>query len=406
MKNSVFKETTLSDRERKNLQILDVISKNGSVSRTEITRVTGLNIVTVSHYVDHYIKQGLVYEKGYDVSSGGRKPTLVELNPKKFLVIGVEVGPQIIRGVVTDLVANPVIKIEKQRPQGLMEEVIMTAIEVIRELIQSPEVDKEKLKGIGMGISGIIDVTSGIIRDTDDLRGSTSTSYSAIKSKIEREFGLPVYLGNDATVATYGEKWLSLEHDVENVIYVYSDVGCGIIIKGEIYTGSGGSAGEVQINLDLPELKEVDITPPTLLRGMGGTDSGITQMGKNIVLSKRSSKIYDMVNGDVSKVNMDIVIKAAKEGDDEANRIVNLAALNMGIRIAYLINLFNPEIVVVGGGVEKAGEFFMSKVKRVIKGAAYEEPYSMVKILASRLGENAVCLGSSLLVVKEVFIAM
>ena len=133
-KGSVFRDDVLSDRERKNLSILDVIRRKGPISRTDISRNTGLNIVTVSHYVDNYVKRGLVFEKGCDISSGGRKPTLVELNYKAFYIVGVDVGPEKIVGAVTDLAANVVGKIVKPRPQGQMDEVLTKTTELIREL--------------------------------------------------------------------------------------------------------------------------------------------------------------------------------------------------------------------------------------------------------------------------------
>ena len=93
----LFRDYVLSGRERKNLAILDTIRKRGPISRTEVTRLTGLNIVTVSHYVDNYVRLGLVYEKGYAVSTGGRKPTLVELNSKAFYVVGWMSAPPTLR---------------------------------------------------------------------------------------------------------------------------------------------------------------------------------------------------------------------------------------------------------------------------------------------------------------------
>ncbi|MFH1645307.1 MAG: winged helix-turn-helix domain-containing protein, partial [Candidatus Omnitrophota bacterium] len=93
IRQTLFRDQILSDRERKNLAILDVIRKSGPITRTEISKFTKLNIVTVSNYVNNYIEKGLVVEKGFDVSTGGRKPTLVELNASIGYAIGVDIGP-------------------------------------------------------------------------------------------------------------------------------------------------------------------------------------------------------------------------------------------------------------------------------------------------------------------------
>lgn len=112
MKGALFKDQILSDRERKNLDILEVIRRYGPVTRTEISRITKYNIVTVSNYVNNYVKKDLVVEKGLDISSGGRKPTLVELNSRNCFVIGIDIGPGNIIAALTDLSLNMITKLK------------------------------------------------------------------------------------------------------------------------------------------------------------------------------------------------------------------------------------------------------------------------------------------------------
>ena len=106
----------LSDKERKNLAILDAIRKRGPIARTDITKFTGFNIVTVSNYIDHYIKKGLVSEEGYDISSGGRKPMLVNLNQKSAYAIGVGFDMMGVIGVIADLRGEIVFQVRKKYP--------------------------------------------------------------------------------------------------------------------------------------------------------------------------------------------------------------------------------------------------------------------------------------------------
>jgi predicted NBD/HSP70 family sugar kinase len=406
-KGSVFRDDVLSDRERKNLSILDVIRRKGPISRTDISRNTGLNIVTVSHYVDNYVKRGLVYEKGCDISSGGRKPTLVELNYKAFYIIGVDVGPEKIVGAITDLSASVVSKLVKPRPDGQMDEVLAKTSELVHELINKAGagIDQSKIKGLGIGVSGVIDKRADVVHDTDELRGATSGSYGSVKAYIEKEFNIPAFVGNDATVAAYGERWLGLEQDVDNVVYFYSDVGCGIIVKGDIYTGAGGSAGEMQLNLNSPDVKKLGILPEEskFLRPCGGVDCGITANARHLVKEGTKTQISDIAKGKIENIDTQTVIKAAKLGDQVALEIIENAALNLGVRIAYFINLFNPEVVIIGGGIEEAGEFLLAKIRKTVKSFAFEEPASLAKIVPARLGENGVSLGASLLVMRELF---
>lgn len=405
IRHTLFRDQLLSDRERKNLAILDVIRKSGPITRTEISRVTKLNIVTVSNYVNSYIDKDLVIEKGFDVSTGGRKPTLVELNSRQGYVIGIDVGPVNMIAILTDLSNNVITKTKRPRPEGPMNEVITSSIEMVYEIIEKSKVDKNKVKGVGLGISGVIDAVAGTVRDTDAARGQTTGSYVAVKSMVEKEFNMPTFIGNDATVAAFGEKRLGLEQEVNDMLYIYSDVGCGIIIKGEIYCGAGGSAGELQLSIDNPYAEKLAsyIKDPAYLKPWG-VDLGITNEAKKILAKEKGgSKILDLAGGNIDDINIDMVIEAAKAEDKLALELLENAAQHLGVRIAYLINLFNPEIIVIGGGVEKAGELFLGPIRQTVRALAFEEPANTVKIIPSRLGDSAVALGAAALVLREIF---
>lgn len=399
----LFKYQTLSDRERKSLSILDIIRKKGPISRTDISKITGLNIVTISNYVNEYINKGLVVERGLDVSSGGRKPTLIELDAKNGCVIGIDISPNNMIAILTDLVVKPISKVKKERPLGHMEEVIKKSIDLIDELMTASKTDGCKIKGIGLGVSGVVSEEGGTVRDTDPKRGLTSGSFTAICSRIEEQFHLPTYIGNDATCAAFGEKRLALDQDIENMLYMYSDIGLGIIIKGDIYCGASGSAGEVQILSDNDGKPELDEKGFKYLRPLG-IDLGIIENAKKISNGQTHTKILQLSGDKPENITLDIVIRAAEEGDRAAIDLLEIAGINLGTRAAYLINLFNPEIVVIGGGIEKARELILGPIRKTVKKLAFEEPAGKSRIIASLLGEDAVALGAASLVLREIFI--
>src|SRR4030042_3050727 len=127
-----------------------------------------------------------------------------------------------------------------------MDKIIDKSLDLITELINKKGVDKDKVKGVGIGVGGVIDEHLGTVRDS--TKNGIRTSYLSIKGMIEQKFGFPAFIGNDATFAAFGEKMHALPMDIEDVIYMYSDVGSVIIIKGGIYCGASGSAGEIRIN--------------------------------------------------------------------------------------------------------------------------------------------------------------
>ncbi len=402
---SLYKSDHLTDRERKNIILLDVIRRNGPIAKTDISRITQFNIVTVSNYVEHYIDQKLVVEKGLDISSGGRRPELVELNSDWGNIVGVEIGPTQLIAIVTNLNPTIIHKLKVKRPEGHMEVVIAEAIKLMKAVMQESKVPIERIKGIGLGISGVIDQNAGTIRDTDPSRGKTVGSYATAKGILEKEFRVPVSVGNDASLAALAEKKLSLRIDDENVLYFYSDVGSGIIANNDLFWGSSWSAGELQLNLDNKEglMLEPWVEETDFFKSEG-LDLGIVRRTKE-ALKKAGAKssLLEAAGKNFEKMDFDMVLEAAKRGDALAVNTVSEAGTRLGLKVAYLTNFFNPEVIVLGGGVERGGELVLNTVRRVVKQLVMEETAGVVKIILSRLGEDAVAYGAVCLVTQELF---
>jgi len=402
---SLYKSDYLTDRERKNIILLDVIRRNGPIAKTDISRITQFNIVTVSNYVEHYIDQKLVAERGLDISSGGRRPELVELNSEWGSMVGVEIGPTHILAIVSNLNPTIIHKLKWKRPEGHMEVVIAEAVKLVRLVMQESKVPMEKIKGIGLGVSGVIDKGAGTIRDTDSLRGKTVGSFATAKSVLEKEFRVPVSVGNDASLAALAEKKLSLRIDDENVLYFYSDVGSGVIANNDLFWGSSWSAGEIQLNLDNIDglMLEPWVTQSDFFKSRG-LDLGILKRVEEGLKKEGSrSKLADAIGKDAGKLDLNMVFEFAKKGDPFAVDVVEEAATRLGLKVAYLTNFFNPEVVVIGGGVERGGELVLNVIRRVVKQLVMEETSSAVKIILSRLGEDAVAYGAVCLVAQELF---
>ena len=401
---SLYKSDYLTDRERKNIILLDVIRRNGPIAKTDISRITQFNIVTVSNYVEHYIDQKLVVEKGLDISSGGRRPELVELNAAWGHLVGVEIGPTHILAMVANLSPSIIHKLKVARPEGHMEVVITEAVKLVRKVIDESKIPQAQIKGIGLGISGVIDRNAGTIRDTDSQRGKTVGSYATAKGILEKEFRVPVSVGNDASLAALAEKKLSLRIDDENVLYFYSDVGSGIIANNDLFWGSSWSAGEIQLNLD--NLDGLELEPwvkQTDFFKSYGLDLGMTARAREAAKKDPKTKMLELAQKNPEKIDINIVYEAAKRNDPLAVKIVEEASTRLGLKVAYLTNFFNPEVVVLGGGVERGGEIALNGIRRVVKQLAMEESSGIVKIILSRLGEDAVAYGAVCLVTQELF---
>lgn len=401
IKQMLLKDRILTDKERKNLAILEVIRKNGPISRTDISKITELNIVTVSNYVGHYIKQGLVVEGELDESTGGRKPVLVELNPKAGYIVGVGLNMLSMVGVVVDLEINVITEVKRERLPENSEVVISQMVDLAAEMIESLEVDKTKIVGAGVGIPGIIDERGRTIRWPQSLGEKDISVCLSIKDTFEKRLKVPTYVENDANAAVLGEKWLGLDRDVKHLVYMFSGVGVGIIVNGDIYRGASGAAGELGVSSAKASKEEI-VSMATNL-GRWEMDLGITRHARELIEKGNHSVLKDLAGGDPKKISFKDIVKAVKEKDQLAIKAVEQGGYALGKKIAFLVNLLNPEIIVIGGGIEDCGAPLLDAIKAAVKEWAVEEAAARAKIIPSAFGENAVALGVVGIVAREVF---
>ena len=401
IKQILLKDRILTDKERKNLAILEVIRKNGPISRTDISKITELNIVTVSNYVNHYIKKGLVVEGELDESTGGRKPVLVELNSKAGYIVGVGLNMMSIVGVLVDLEINVIAELKKERPPENSEAVIESMVEMASEIIEKAEIDKEKIVGVGVGVPGIIDERGRTIRWPQSLGEKDLSVCLSIKDTFEKRLNIPTFVENDANAAVLGEKWLGLDRDVRHMLYMFSGVGCGILINGEIYRGATGAAGELGINS--PKASKETAHEMATQLGRWEMDIGMVQTAKEALAKGERSLMRDFTGGEPAKLGFKEIVRGVKEKDALALKVVEKAGFELGKKIAFLANLFNPEIVVIGGGIEDCGAPLLDAIKTAVKEWAVEEASAQVKVIPSAFGENAVALGVVGIVAREVF---
>ena len=410
MKPISLKGETLSERARRNLSILETIRRSGPLSKTEISKSVGLNIVTVSNYIEEFLNQRLILEKELDISTGGRRPVLLDLNSKAGLSIGVGLNLINMVGLLTDLDGKILTHVKRDRANAPVKEIVNCVVDIIREILEKSNELKDRIEGIGIGIAGIVNRNTGTIRWPERIRDKGciySSIYLPLKDIVEKEFNIPCIVENDATVACFAEEWLAMESQIENLIYMFSGVGCGIMINREIYRGATGAAGEVSINNAKEDnLFNCQLGNPCFLKPWEA-DLGIIAEAKKIVKEPNKkytgSKILEFAEGKLENISLKHIFQAVAESDPCALEIIKAAGKRLGIKIAFLINLLNPEVVIIGGGIEQAGSLFFDTIKEVVSNWAFEEAVENVKIIPSRLGEDSVALGAASLIVRNIF---
>lgn len=386
----------LSEKERRNIEILDILRKRGPISRPDISKDMGINVVTISNYIDDYIKNNLVFEKEFDVSEGGRRPVLLDLNPSAGFVIGVGLNLTNMVGLLVDLKGNIITKTQIARPGFSVKEISECVLDIIREILRRSKGYVANIKGIGVGVAGLINKETGSIHwpQKMDHYYTYASADVPLRGLMEREFDLSCLIENDATSACFGEHWLGLAQSSKNIIYMFSGVGCGIMINGEIYRGSRGYAGELSVY----NYKEQDAFSCEL-----GKSCFLKRWEMDLNIVEEAREMYVAQNRNIGDLNLKSFFNLVRSKDKVAEAVLEKAAKRLGIKIASLVNLLNPEMVVIGGGLEEAGDDFLKQVNATVKDWAFRESNEGLSIVYSQLRENSVALGAASLVVQKVF---
>ena len=378
-KEGLFRSGVLSEKERKNLLIYNLIRRKGTISRTGIGKEAGFNIVTVSNYINAFLEKRFVIEKEYDVSSGGRRPTLLELSRRDHCALGVDVGSSDLRMALVDLAGGVIDKKSRSAKEKIS---VKDIVDMADEMLGAAKIDKDKVKGIGIGVS----------EHMDEWLGKCKEIGSALS--------MDAYVGGSAMSSAYAEKILNVQTEVENMMYIYSDIGYGVIIKGETFCAVGG---DKDVKADIGSGPEEGVQDLYYLQPLG-TEAGLVASAKKVIERGVGTSILELVGGDAGKISLNTVIEAATKKDKIAMELIDTASSNLGTRVAYLINLFSPELVVIGGGIEKAGDTLLSTVRTTVERLALEDSAKKVKVVLSILGQDAVAIGAACLVIREVFI--
>lgn len=402
-----LQDDNLTEKEKRNIDILEILRKHGPISRPDISKEIGINVVTVSNYIDDFVKHNLVYEKELDVSEGGRRPVLLDLNPQGGYIVGVGLNLMNIVGLLVDLKGNIITKTQIARPRPSVKEITECLLEVVREIFRRSKEYTPQIKGIGVGIAGLVSKKDGSIHwpQKMDHYYTYASVDLPLRTLIEREFDLPTIIENDATAAAFGEYWLGMEEGIKNLIYMFSGVGSGLVLNGQIHRGSQGYAGEVSIyNYKEQDAFSCAAGNPCFLKRWE-VDLGIVDDIKQLLNKDKEAaqKFFKLTASNINNVDLKSVFIANRAKDPMASAVLQKAAQRLGVKVAYLVNFLNPEMVVIGGGMEEAGEDFLNTVQSTVKDWAFREVTEDLKIVYSQLRENAVALGSASLVMQRLF---
>ncbi|NPV73142.1 MAG: ROK family protein [Pelotomaculum sp.] len=317
-----------------------------------------------------------------------------------FYVIGVDLGGT---KIYTALAADDgrvlsEIKLPTEAGRGLQGVLdrIVHSVEQVRENVAVPP---QKVLALALGAPGPLDTAGGVIHFAPNLRWNNVP----IRQILEERLSLPVLLDNDANLAALGEHVFGAGRGCGNMVYitVSTGVGGGLILGGKLYRGSSDGAGEIGHMTVLPDGPVCSCGNRGCLEAMA-SGTAIARAAAELVASGGGRKILAAAGGDPGRINAAAVAAAAAGGDPEAAAIIDRAAGYLGIGVASILNLLNPAMVVLGGGVMAIGEPVWKGVRREVQARALEAARSRARLVPAELGGRAGVMGAIALALQEI----
>ncbi len=372
--------------------ILNIIKTYGPIARVDVAHRTGLSPATVTGITGELIGEDLIYEKDTgDTTTAGRKPILLAINPSGRYVIGVKLTETKVIGALTDLEAAVIVKKTDELSEVSAQAVVRQISLLAGELLALAKLPRRKLLGIGVGLAGIVDSERGILRqspyrDWHDL---------PLRDMLQEQVHVPVYIDNDVNTLTLAETWFGAGEGVNDflIVTVGRGIGMGIVVNGQFYRGAKGGAGEFGHTIVDPQGPQCECGKQGCLEAYAG-DHGLLRMAQEAVSRGE-------LPGPVEST--DRLLELARGGNAWARAIYAEAGKRLGMGIANLINVFNPEKVIISGEGTCVGDLMFEPMRETINSCVMTGFLQETEIQIDDWGDDDWAHGAASLVLLELF---
>ena len=400
----VFSEDSTSGVAYKNRllkrKIINYLDASGNVTIAELTKELNISAPKITNLLTDLIDDGLIKDNGKVDSTGGRRASLYGLVAESCFFIGVDIKKYEINIGLLDFKKN-LVEIKENIPYQLENspEAYQELMTIIKSFIEEISIEKQKILGLGINLSGRVNHTTGY-------------SYSffhfheePLSQTIKQELGILTFIQNDSKAMAYGEFCSGAVSREKNVLFVNIDygVGLGILIDGKVYYGKSGFSGE---------FGHIPFFDNEIICHCGKKGCLETEASGNALIRNFKKKIEEGFNSSLAKkgklmddLRVVDIVKAAKAEDTLSIELIADIAEKLGKGLAILINLFNPELVILGGALAETGDYIRLPIKSALNKYALNLVSSDSQLVTSKLGEKAGVIGSCLMARSRLLMA-
>jgi glucokinase len=319
---------------------------------------------------------------------------------QKLPVLAIDLGGT---KIITAIISNSSQVIAKEYQLTLADEGPQSVIErmfsAIDHILSLRNMNSSQLASISIAAAGAIDSDKGLITSSPNLPGWHDVP---LRDIVKEKYGVNTFLINDASAAALGEHRLGAGRGVSNLIYltVSTGIGGGIIINDKLYSGQCGGAGEIGH-------MTIDVNGPRCNCGNIGcfevlaSGTAVAKEAIRRIRQREKSSLIEIVAGKIENITAEKVEMAARGGDSLALEVISRVSDYLGIGMVNLVNIFNPEMIIVGGGMSKMGDLLLNPARQVVRERAFQLSAQAVRIVPAQLGENAGVLGAAIFAFEQ-----
>lgn len=379
-------------------RLLWTIHTHPGISRAEIAQESGLSKAAISAAVSDLLNQGLVVEGQTSPSTGGRRRIGLQINQRAGLAVGVEIACDHCTAVLTDLGGQPI----KSATRSFKTLAANDAVREAARLVKNIRPRRREIVGVGISIQGIIDAAgeTALVFAPPSWAGEIPLA-ALLRERLGWDDAPGITLINSHHASALAEHRNGAGHGAEDVLFVSigTSIGAGLVLAGELYTGSSGSAGEVGHLAVDPNGPRCACGNLGCLEALAG-ETAVIALTAAILKQQGRSRLLTSPHAS-EPITLQATIEAASAGDMAALAAVRQAGEYAGQAIAGLVNTLNPSRVVIGGQLVEAGDTLLGPLRQAVLRRASPAAYSTVEIVPAVLGQTAAAIGAAILAIDR-----
>jgi N-acetylglucosamine repressor len=379
--------------------LLALLSDPRGTSRIDLARRLGRSPSKIGGLVRRILELGLVTEERTVETARGRRPILLRPAPDLGYLLGIDIGLVNLRAVVTDLRGEVIGSTETlSNARTDLDTAVRSMLAATDSLLFESRASRDKLRAIGISHSGGIDPKTGVCLYWHSARHWKGVP---LRQMFVDRYGVPATVDDSAHCMALAERMFGRAQDQEDFVFINigQGIGAGLFLKGQLYKGSSGVAGEFGHCIINPDGPRCSCGNHGCLEAVA-SGGAMMETAVAAVKDNVTTALWEAADRG-EPITIQAISAAARAGDRLARKILGNAAAHMGLGIANLINLLNPPLIILGGGcIETAGDLLLEDIIRSASGAAFEAAYSNTRILPSELDGMAAARGAALMVTQ------